>query len=155
MGRGDTTAKLSTEPERHAHVGGEWWTRTSMWIRPMRNSSLEGPFNPEWLQDDELDPLLKDEPYEPGFFARLTARRPLVILLVIAFLLLILAPWLYYLLNPPHPRPPRQVPGRVITVLNEKGPLQRTRGRLPLRPVPRADACPPRVWRRVVDRSAL
>jgi len=86
---------------------------------------LEDAFNPEWLRDDDLDPLLEDEPYEPGFFARLTARRPLVILLVIAFLLLILAPSLYYLLNPPHPRPPRQVPGRVITVLNEKGPLHR------------------------------
>ena len=86
---------------------------------------LEDAFDPEWLLDDQVDPVQEDEPYEPGFFARLTARRPLVVLLVIAFLLLILAPWLYYLLNPPHPRPPHQVPGRVITVLNEKGPLHR------------------------------
>lgn len=90
---------------------------------PDEELSLESAFNPEWLQDDELDPVQEDEPYEPGFFARLTAKRPLVFLLVIAFLLLILAPWLYYVLNPPHPRPPRQVPSRVITVLNEKGPL--------------------------------
>jgi hypothetical protein len=39
-----------------------------------------------------------------------------VIILVIAFLLLILAPWLYYLLNPPHPRPQRQAPGKTILV---------------------------------------
>ena len=85
----------------------------------------EDAVDPEWLQEDEPSFIDEDERYEPGFFARLTANRLLVVILVIAFLLLILAPWLYYALNPPHPRPPRQVPRRVFPVLNEKGPLQR------------------------------
>ena len=66
--------------------------------------------DPEPLEDEGLDFAGDDEAYEPGLFARLTANRLLVIVLVIAFLLLVLSPWLYYLLNPPHPRPPREVP---------------------------------------------
>ena len=67
-------------------------------------------FDSQLVDDAEPDSLADDEAYEPGLFARLTANRLLVIVLVIAFLLLVLSPWLYYLLNPPHPRPPREVP---------------------------------------------
>ena len=84
------------------------------------------PPDPESLLDGHPDPAVDpgeedDDAYEPSFFARLTANRLLVIVLVVAFLLLILGPWLYYLLNPPEPRPPRQIPRRAIPVLNERG----------------------------------
>ena len=78
--------------------------------------SASDPESPE-----EYEPTFDEENdrYEPGFFARVTMNRPLVILLVIAFLLLVLAPWLFYALNPPHPRPSRPVPRRVYPTLNE------------------------------------
>lgn len=59
----------------------------------------------------------EDEAYEPGFFARLTANPWLVILLVVAFLLLVLSPWLYYALYPPRPRPPEPIERRGLPVL--------------------------------------
>ena len=82
---------------------------------PDPESLLEGYSDPAFHPEED------DEVYEPSFFARLTANRLLIIVLVVAFLLLILGPWLYYLLNPPEPRPPRQIPRRAIPVLNERG----------------------------------
>lgn len=49
--------------------------------------------------------------YRPGFFTRLTSSRPMVIALVIAFVLFILGPSLFWLLNPPHAAAPKPVGG--------------------------------------------
>jgi hypothetical protein len=56
--------------------------------------------------------------YEPGLFARLTQNRALILLLIIAFLVLVIGPSLFYILNPPRPRPPLPVRGQGIPALN-------------------------------------
>ncbi len=55
--------------------------------------------------------------YRPGLFARLTQNRALLILLIVAFLVLVIGPSLFYILNPPRPRPPLPVRGRGIPAL--------------------------------------
>ena len=63
--------------------------------------------------------------YDPGFFARLTGNRPLIILLIIAFLILILGPSLFYVLNPPRPRPIKRLPGQGIPAMVPQPAIER------------------------------
>jgi hypothetical protein len=65
----------------------------------------ESPDDPSALQGDY-------QWYEPGLFSRLAANKPLIILLVIAFLLLVIGPSLFYVFNPPRPKPPIPVRGQ-------------------------------------------
>ena len=55
-------------------------------------------------------------------FARLSHNRGLLILLIIAFLLLVIGPSLFYILNPPRPRPPLPVRGQGIPAMNAPAP---------------------------------
>ncbi len=49
--------------------------------------------------------------YRPSLITRLSTSRPMLITLVVAFLLLVLGPSLFWLLNPPHAAAPKPVGG--------------------------------------------
>ncbi len=64
--------------------------------------------------------------YKPSLIARLSHNRGLLILLIIAFLLLVIGPSVFYILNPPRPRPPLPVRGQGIPAINAPAPEWRT-----------------------------
>ncbi len=81
--------------------------------------ALELALNPEPLDYERQVGAAPDyQWYEPGLFARLTQNRALIVLLIVAFLVLVIGPSLFYILNPPRPRPPLPVRGRGIPALN-------------------------------------
>lgn len=77
---------------------------------------LELTYNPPEPEDPGPEEF---QWYEPSFFRKLASNRPLVILLIVAFLVLVVGPSLFYLFNPPRPRPPRPVRGQGIPALSE------------------------------------
>jgi hypothetical protein len=93
---------------------------------------LELTHNPEPLDPEPLDPEPRGgtaqdyQWYEPGLFARLTQNRALIVLLIIAFLVLVIGPSLFYILNPPRPRPPIPVRGQGFPAFNTPLPEKRT-----------------------------
>jgi hypothetical protein len=70
----------------------------------------ELPLDPESFE--ELPSAADYQWYRPSVWTRLATNKPLIILLIIAFLVLVIGPSLFYVLNPPRPRPPRPVPGQ-------------------------------------------
>ncbi len=76
--------------------------------------------NPESLE--ELPAAEDYQWYRPSVWTRLATNKPLIILLIIAFLVLVIGPSLFYVLNPPRPRPPRPVPGQGIPAQNAPAP---------------------------------
>jgi hypothetical protein len=93
---------------------------------------------PQSTPDDELvlEVTMDPEPYvgaaqdyqwyEPGLFARLTQNRALIVLLIIAFLVLVIGPSLFYILNPPRPRPPLPIRGQGFPALGAPLPEKRS-----------------------------
>ncbi len=71
---------------------------------------------PEFAEYEVARPTGTDdyEWYRPGLFARLAASKTLIIVLIIAFVLLVVGPSLFYIFNPPKPRPPLPVHGQGI-----------------------------------------
>jgi hypothetical protein len=77
-------------------------------------------YRPEPVRPPEPEPAKEWEWYAPSFFSRLAENRPLVIFLIIAFLVLVVGPSLFYVFNPPRPRPPLPVRGRGFPTLQER-----------------------------------